>query len=577
MDLTHIPPAALGPPGTFAQSQSTQNNGLCDRCAQIDFREIFAAQDMRPSSWKIVLDLGEVDPCSPCPMCRLFHDKGRSDPMCRRTIGRLWVILCPAFGFDENLFGGARSRRSAFGITILWTSSREDASKSRNRITRERVARLPCDVIFPNGSSTTFGVPPGTVECTAINQTEVDYGRIQDWLQRCDTRHTGTCCRLPRGGPTEISCIDCYTRAVMLVGADDEYLALSYVWGHSKGLAALRPGKMLPDDEDLSQVVRDAIIVVRRLGKRYLWVDKYCIDQTDEDMKRHQIRHMDRVYEGAYATIVAGAGPDANFGLPGVSSRPRTAQTVVQTPAMTVVGAPRPLGRDLAWGDWIKRGWTYQEAVLSRRLIIFTELQAHFVCSAMTCSETVLAAVDDMHAGQGERPITLLNSDLFHGQANRKVPRKPPGELTLFHQLLDHITVFSGRSLTFQSDALNAFRGILSRWPFYSYYGIPFAVDQPADVSQPLHSAQHQLGFLRALFWSRPVWTRQRKPPGFPSWSWASSSDGVAFHSLKGDVHLPMAKIDVEDIIRNIADDAPAERILAELSPELHLETLIAS
>jgi hypothetical protein len=81
---------------------------------------------------------------------------------------------------------------------------------------------------------------------------------------------------------------------------------------------------------------------VRELGKRYLWVDQYCIDQTDEVAKSRQIRHMDRVYEGAYATIVAGAGPDAEFGLPGVTERPRPVQVMAETKNITLVLAPPP-------------------------------------------------------------------------------------------------------------------------------------------------------------------------------------------------------------------------------------------
>lgn len=39
---------------------------------------------------------------------------------------------------------------------------------------------------------------------------------------------------------------------------------------------------------------------------------------------------MDRIYGGADLTIVAAAGNDKNYGLPGVSSTPRVASRVCQ-------------------------------------------------------------------------------------------------------------------------------------------------------------------------------------------------------------------------------------------------------
>lgn len=70
----------------------------------------------------------------------------------------------------------------------------------------------------------------------------------------------------------------------------------------------------------------DALSVTKALGYRYLWVDKFCIDQTDENAKLEQIRHMDSVYECAELTIIAAAGADGSNGLPGVASRPRKQQ-----------------------------------------------------------------------------------------------------------------------------------------------------------------------------------------------------------------------------------------------------------
>jgi hypothetical protein len=79
-------------------------------------------------------------------------------------------------------------------------------------------------------------------------------------------------------------------------------------------------------DDGVLEVIEDAMVFFLKLGRRYLWVDKYCIDQNDDDAKHLQIQNMDHVYEAAYATIVAATGTDASSGLPGIGRVPRKPQ-----------------------------------------------------------------------------------------------------------------------------------------------------------------------------------------------------------------------------------------------------------
>ena len=71
-------------------------------------------------------------------------------------------------------------------------------------------------------------------------------------------------------------------------GQIGEWVALSYCWGKASGLVLraesferLTRGVEL---EDLSATHRDAVMVTRALGLRYLWLDALCIFQdSDED------------------------------------------------------------------------------------------------------------------------------------------------------------------------------------------------------------------------------------------------------------------------------------------------------
>ncbi|KAF2444561.1 hypothetical protein P171DRAFT_340542, partial [Karstenula rhodostoma CBS 690.94] len=81
-----------------------------------------------------------------------------------------------------------------------------------------------------------------------------------------------------------------------------KYAALSYVWGLVEEAPS---GEQLPDNVPL--VIKDALKIVQELDIGYLWVDRYCIDQTDEVDKAAQFKQMDAVYSSAYITIFAAA------------------------------------------------------------------------------------------------------------------------------------------------------------------------------------------------------------------------------------------------------------------------------
>jgi hypothetical protein len=106
-----------------------------------------------------------------------------------------------------------------------------------------------------------------------IDIDDVDFSLIEDWLRWCGEHHH--VCNTAR--PTSIPGFKTIDMDNMtIVPFDDlrsEYLTLSYVWGSFVD-GPLGPGG-LPNI--LPQAVYDAIHVIKRLGLRYLWVDRYCI------------------------------------------------------------------------------------------------------------------------------------------------------------------------------------------------------------------------------------------------------------------------------------------------------------
>jgi hypothetical protein len=82
--------------------------------------------------------------------------------------------------------------------------------------------------------------------------------------------------------------------------------------------------------------------VTKQLGYRYLWVDMFCID-LDPTTKHNQIARMDIFYRCADVTIIAAAGKDANYGLPGVSKARKNRQSRVTIGDATFVSTLRHL------------------------------------------------------------------------------------------------------------------------------------------------------------------------------------------------------------------------------------------
>ncbi|ROW15151.1 hypothetical protein VPNG_03029 [Cytospora leucostoma] len=105
----------------------------------------------------------------------------------------------------------------------------------------------------------------------------------------------------------------------------ESYVALSYVWGKgskqsryvttgSTILTHIRPGGLAAAWAKLPRTIQDAILLVSRLGERYLWVDSLCIAQDNERAWENNAKAMHLIYGNAYFTICAADG-DAESGL----------------------------------------------------------------------------------------------------------------------------------------------------------------------------------------------------------------------------------------------------------------------
>jgi hypothetical protein len=86
--------------------------------------------------------------------------------------------------------------------------------------------------------------------------------------------------------------------------------------------------------------------------------------------------------------IVAAAGENSSFGLPGMVSRCRVQQPSINIDGQVWLSAlqdPKDLTID---SKWASRAWTYQVGLLSVRRLIFTVEKVYFECNTMPCRES---------------------------------------------------------------------------------------------------------------------------------------------------------------------------------------------
>ena len=128
--------------------------------------------------------------------------------------------------------------------------------------------------------------------------------------------------------------------------------------------------------------------LVSRIGKRYLWVDSLCIVQDDDNDKQQQLTIIDSIYSNAEFVIMAAAGDNASAGLPGVGSTIRRIfQGIEDIDRVKLITIQPPAQAVVQKSVWIRRGWTFQEIMLSRRALVFTQSLVYWNCQVTSLRE----------------------------------------------------------------------------------------------------------------------------------------------------------------------------------------------
>jgi hypothetical protein len=294
-----------------------------------------------------------------------------------------------------------------------------------------------------------------------------DVSLFKSWLQLC-TRSHPSCSRPANLGTYAFRLID--VRSMCLVSlrgrekTNARYFALSYVWGGGpKEFVLTKANKQnygrrqgLPK---LPKTISDAILLTSKMGERFLWVDSLCIISDDPQDKAAQIPAMTTIYGRALLTIIAAAGKDANNGLPGIRI-PRSKTRAVDLGHCRLMRSCHPSNKNVSdptrTTTWATRAWTYQELLLSPRSLTFLDQEVIWICKCTKWTEQFDFEHPDMN---------------FHWF--NEIDRNHTSLTTENYPML--VENYTQRQLTFESDIVDAFRGIMHAIPEEVYWGIPLS------------------------------------------------------------------------------------------------------
>ena len=536
--------------------QDSDPGYLCEMCRQIDFAVLLTRRGLpgnnEPGPSVIELRaLPRVLEETSCSFCSLIHEglKGRCTP--------------------EEIEAVRETKDGKMRLTVL-----DDGPEYALRL-EVGLADLAPRVVVQMMAPEQAVLP---LQGLHVHRDTADMERLRTWVRICEEHHHGEVASpiasMP-STPSGLRAIDVQESRIVTITTPCRYACLSYVWGNETAtqlttttMSVLESVGGLRDASiSLSQTIQDAMKVTKDIGLRYLWIDALCILQDDDDDKADIISRMSTIYGNAVITIVASSNSRPADGLPGVGKVSRSwAQVVKKVQGITLAAAFHdsrlPYG-DIEDSVWNSRAWTFQEGHLSRRAVYFTSSQMYFTCPPQVLFEDTAPGLS-----ADRRPTQLVDQSKFqarlwalmnyiwcdptqtrfpnktfhiHGLGSQSVSmmgsdRSVPAPIyratpaptngsggtlriegeTMWKAYSDAVSMYTRRKMSWQTDALNAFRGVSDLLA--------------QGINTAFWHGLPEFNFDQALLWypQEPL-TRRAHPGASPSWSWAGWEGHTAY------------------------------------------------
>jgi hypothetical protein len=315
-------------------------------------------------------------------------------------------------------------------------------------------------------------------------------------------------------------------RLVVTNGLKGQYAALSYCWGGEQPDSLQQDrlsaySREIPS-EKLPQTIKDAIIVTRNLGLRYLWVDSLCIIQDSELDKRSEISRMRLIFRHAFVTISAATAKTVFAGF--LQQRPFPLPSV-SIPITCPDGADGAvcLYQDAGESHLLysdsdhpieARAWTLEEKVLSPRVLLYSSTHLRWLCDSRQYSDGgAQENFMDYDAARYRLPLEM-RAEIPHPSRNNVSTESVYSSWRIL------VGEYTTRRLTAPRDKLRAIGGL---------------AEQYARITNDVYcSGLWKSQLPTELLWRRNSLTEagrpRERPTGYraPSWSWASIDGEIA-------------------------------------------------
>ena len=332
-----------------------------------------------------------------------------------------------------------------------------------------------------------------------------------------------------------------------------KYAALSYCWGpdgpETRAHITLRTNVEKREKgfnlNGLPRTLRDAVLATRSLGIGYIWIDGLCIVQDCDAEWEKESTKMMHYYGNAYLTIVPVMSDSVATGMRHDQGNepfhvkfrcPWSTNSGSDLDVVLAVEGSRYDEDCLSESAWRRRGWTYQEMLVSSRILFVFDYSM-----TLRCRMGSWGSLRGWESRKYPATCFLPANDVVRDW-NEGIPGLVQGSYREWSRL---VTDFTKRKLSKARDRWVAFSGIAEKYC--------------KSFNKQIVAGLWKDRLLEELVtWTpldtTPLWTSDIIPSDerFPSWSWIgkdwSSDDwGLLLGSMYVDAlqkHQPRAEIE---------------------------------
>lgn len=275
--------------------------------------------------------------------------------------------------------------------------------------------------------------------------------------------------------------------------------------------------------------VQDVVYVLRRFHVEYLWIDSLCIIQGDDGDWEHEAGSIGSIYKNATFTISATKSQGSHDSLFSDPTKIATGAHLGRLPggiAVRIEEEPRhPFEYDSRIGDeggdqeeylrargLLRRGWVYQEVLLSPRILFFLDREIMWRCQVYKVCQCARYDADEANGGYDKNIAAERESTGTH-YVSRKARRQISSR-----SWANIIEDYGIMRFTYPEDRLPALAGIAEEFGKEKQWTYICGLWQE-NISEIM--------WLRGPYYFPKA--RPHNSENIPTWSWASMSSAPRF------------------------------------------------